>query len=180
MATAVALVNQLTGGIDGLHPLEAPRSAAERPPATRRRPRPRRPPADRRRPRHVPCSWAEDELREVLVSCGMGDVDAAAAAVNALLRRSGAAPHLIRHDTEPWHLHFHSADAGVIAGWAAGYAMGLAIVIGTGHADRLGVCTAQPCDRVYVDLSRNGTRRFCSTRCANRISVAARRASRAR
>ena len=117
-------------------------------------------------------SWA-DELREVFVSCGMGDVDAAAAAVNALLRRSGAAPHLIRHDTEPWHLHFHTADASLIAGWAAGYAMGLAIVIGTGHADRLGVCTAQPCDRVYVDLSRNGTRRFCSTRCANRISVAA-------
>ena len=30
VATAVALVNQLTGGIDGLHRLEAPRSAAER------------------------------------------------------------------------------------------------------------------------------------------------------
>ncbi|MFC6935784.1 CGNR zinc finger domain-containing protein [Actinomadura yumaensis] len=32
------------------------------------------------------------------------------------------------------------------------------------------------CDRVYVDTSRNGTRRFCSTACQNRVKTAAFRA----
>jgi len=36
----------------------------------------------------------------------------------------------------------------------------------------LGVCTAPRCDRVYVDTSRNGTRRFCSTACQNRVKAA--------
>jgi predicted RNA-binding Zn ribbon-like protein len=34
------------------------------------------------------------------------------------------------------------------------------------------VCTAPRCDRVYVDTSRNGTRRFCSTTCQNRVKAA--------
>ena len=40
-------------------------------------------------------------------------------------------------------------------------------------ADRLGVCDAARCDRVYVDTSRNGARRFCSTACQNRTKAAA-------
>jgi predicted RNA-binding Zn ribbon-like protein len=32
------------------------------------------------------------------------------------------------------------------------------------------------CDRVFVDVSRNGTRRFCSETCQNRVKVAAHRA----
>lgn len=43
-------------------------------------------------------------------------------------------------------------------------------------AGRLGVCTAERCDRVYVDTSKNGTRRFCSTACQNRVKAAAFRA----
>jgi len=45
-----------------------------------------------------------------------------------------------------------------------------------GVYDRLGVCTAPRCDRVYVDTSRNGTRRYCSTSCQNRVKTAAFRA----
>ena len=40
-------------------------------------------------------------------------------------------------------------------------------------AGRLGVCAAERCDRVYVDLSRNGAKRFCSTACQNRAKAAA-------
>jgi len=58
-------------------------------------------------------------------------------------------------------------------GWAAGCATGLAIVLGSEHYDRLGVCTAPHCDRVYVDTSRNRHRRFCSTACQNRVKAAA-------
>ena len=31
-------------------------------------------------------------------------------------------------------------------------------------------------DRVYLDASKNGTRRFCSTACQNRVKAAAHRA----
>jgi len=48
--------------------------------------------------------------------------------------------------------------------------------LGGSHSDRLGVCTAPRCDRVYVDTSRNGTRRYCSTSCQNRVKTAVFRA----
>jgi predicted RNA-binding Zn ribbon-like protein len=103
-------------------------------------------------------------------------VDDAAGQVNALLIRTGARPELERHDGEPWHLHFHAADGSLPNGWAAGCGTGLAVVLGGELSDRLGVCTAPRCDRVYVDTSRNGTRRYCSTSCQNRVKTAAFRA----
>ncbi|WP_203218370.1 CGNR zinc finger domain-containing protein [Nocardia brasiliensis] len=30
------------------------------------------------------------------------------------------------------------------------------------------MCSADNCDRVYLDTSRNGTKRFCGTACQNR------------
>ncbi|HEX6520627.1 MAG TPA: CGNR zinc finger domain-containing protein [Streptosporangiaceae bacterium] len=116
------------------------------------------------------------ELREVFAAVAAGSVDSAAELVNAMLVRTGARPALERHDGEPWHLHFHAADNSMVSGWAAGCATGLAVVLGGELYDRLGVCTAPRCDRVYVDISRNGTRRFCSTSCQNRVKTAAFRA----
>ena len=97
-----------------------------------------------------------------------------------MLAATGAHPELARHDGEPWHVHFHATGpASVATSWAAGCATGLAIVLGGEHYDRLGVCTAPRCDRVYVDTSRNGSRRFCSTACQNRVKAAAFRERRA-
>jgi len=129
-------------------------------------------------------SWEEaasfcfvaSELRAVFAAVSAGDVDDAAVLVNALLASTGARPVLERHDGEPWHLHFHSADNKMVSGWAAGCATGLAVVLGGELYDRLGICTAPRCDRVYVDTSRNGTRRYCSTSCQNRVKTAAFRA----
>jgi len=115
-------------------------------------------------------------LRSVFDSIEGGDVDAAAITLNALLAETGARPQLDRHDGEPWHLHFHGHTDTAAQGWGAGCATGLAVVLGTDMYDRLGVCTAPRCDRVYVDVSRNGTRRFCSTSCQNRVKAAAFRA----
>ena len=116
------------------------------------------------------------QLRVVFDAVHTGAVDEAASQVNALLAATGARPQLDRHDGEPWHLHFHGQTDGLAQGWAAGCATGLAVVLGTELYDRLGVCTAPRCDRVYVDVSRNGTRRFCSTSCQNRVKAAAFRA----
>ena len=52
---------------------------------------------------------------------------------------------------------------------------GLALALGSDRSGRLGVCAADPCDRVFTDTSRNGGRRFCSTRCQNRVKAAAHR-----
>ncbi|MFF0307100.1 CGNR zinc finger domain-containing protein [Streptosporangium sp. NPDC004379] len=115
-------------------------------------------------------------LREVFVAVAAGDIDAAARQVNALLEETRARPLLQRHDGEPWHLHFHGPGGTVAGDWGASCATGLAIVLGGEFHDRLGVCTAPHCDRVYVDVSRNGTRRFCGTACQNRVKTAAFRA----
>ncbi|GGS54723.1 hypothetical protein GCM10010156_11870 [Planobispora rosea] len=115
-------------------------------------------------------------LRAVFEAVAAGDIDAAALRVNALLEETRARPLLQRHDGEPWHLHFHGPGGTVAGDWAASCATGLAIVLGGEFRDRLGVCTAPHCDRVYVDVSRNGTRRFCGTACQNRVKTAAFRA----
>ncbi|MBB4684210.1 CGNR zinc finger domain-containing protein [Amycolatopsis jiangsuensis] len=115
-------------------------------------------------------------LREVFAAVDEGRVDDACERINTLLRDTHAAPVLARHDDEPWHLHFHAVDAEWARSWAAPMATGLAFVLGTTDRDRLGVCTAVACDRVFVDVSRNGTRRFCSTACQNRVKAAAFRA----
>jgi len=118
-------------------------------------------------------AWA---LRLVFDDVAAARLDQAADQVNELLSLTGARPRLDRHDGEPWHLHFHGATESLITGWAAGCVAGLAVVLGSDLHGRLGVCTADRCDRVYVDTSRNGTRRFCSTACQNRIKAAAFRA----
>ena len=115
-------------------------------------------------------------LRAVFAAADAGAVDSAAEQVNALLAASGAHPQLDRHDNEPWHLHFHGSSNSLPVGWSAGCATGLAVVLGTEMFDRLGVCTAPRCDRVYVDVSNNGTRQFCSVACQNRVKAAAFRA----
>jgi len=115
-------------------------------------------------------------LRTVFDAVEAEQVDEAARILNSMLAETGARPQLDRHDGEPWHLHFHSLSDSLAQGWAAGCATGLAVVLGTDMYRRLGVCTAPHCDRVYVDVSRNGTRRFCSTACQNRVKAAAFRA----
>ncbi|HUC58346.1 MAG TPA: CGNR zinc finger domain-containing protein [Streptosporangiaceae bacterium] len=115
-------------------------------------------------------------MRLVFADVAAGRLDGAAGQVNDLLAQTGARPHLDSHDGEPWHLHFHGRSDGLVTGWAAGCATGLAVVLGSELYGRLGVCTADRCDRVFVDISKNGMRRFCSTACQNRTKAAAFRA----
>ena len=52
-------------------------------------------------------------------------------------------------------------------------------VIRLGERDRLQVCSAEDCDDVYVDLSRNRSRKFCDGTCGTKANVAAYRARKA-
>ncbi len=119
------------------------------------------------------------QLRQVFTRASAGDLDTAAELVNDLIERYDALPRLQRHDGEPWHLHFHRPDATPADGWGGSLAVGLAFILGSEYADRMGVCSAPACDRVYIDTSRNGTKRYCSTACQNRVKTAAFRARKA-
>jgi hypothetical protein len=116
------------------------------------------------------------DIRPVFEHLSAGDIDRAAVLVNNLLETYQPAPYLEHHDGQPWHLHYHGHPHADPSGWGGGMCVGLATVIGGRFADRLGVCQATACDRVYVDTSKNGTRRFCSTACQNRVKAAAHRA----
>ncbi|HJP74544.1 MAG TPA: CGNR zinc finger domain-containing protein [Pseudonocardiaceae bacterium] len=112
------------------------------------------------------------ELRVVFGLLDQEDLDGACELVNKILTETEATPMLSHHDGEPWHLHFHSRDASWAQGWAGSMATATAMVLGSSMADRLGLCSAPSCDRAYVDTSRNGARRFCSTACQNRVKAA--------
>jgi predicted RNA-binding Zn ribbon-like protein len=105
--------------------------------------------------------------------------DVASDRINVLLSESKAVPHLTRHDGEPWHLHYAPADRPVWARLAAEAAMGLAGVIKAGGFARMKVCAADDCRDVFVDASKNQSRRFCNPEtCGNRATTAAYRARR--
>ena len=106
------------------------------------------------------------------------DEDGMVAAVNAILRDADALPQLVRHDESDFHLHATRPEAPLAARMAVEAAMALVDVLRQKQLDRLRVCGAEDCDDVLVDLSRNGSRRYCSTTCSNRVNVAAFRARR--
>ena len=110
-------------------------------------------------------------LREIFTDM-RGDLDAAACQLNALLAEYPASPHLAKEDGR-WRLHHHPGDLAVVPMWTSICAEAVARMIGGGHHERLGACDAADCDRVFLDLSRNASRRFCSTACQNRVKAAA-------
>ena len=99
--------------------------------------------------------------------------DDAAGLVNALLREAHALPQLVKHDGWDYHLHATPPDAPLADRMAVEAAMAFADVIRTQQLERLRLCAADDCDNVHVDLSKNRSRRFCGTLCANRTNVAA-------
>jgi predicted RNA-binding Zn ribbon-like protein len=105
--------------------------------------------------------------------------DEAVDLVNELLRESRALPRLVRHDGWSYHLHATEADAPLARRMAVEAAMAMVDVIRSNELRRLRVCAAGDCNDVMVDLSKNRSRRFCDTTCANRVNVAAFRARRA-
>lgn len=116
------------------------------------------------------------QVRAVFEATARDDLGGAVQGVNELLEATGARPRLDPDGHGGFALHFHGPDDGYVRGWQAGLASGLALALGSDLAGRLGVCGAPACDRVYVDGSKNGTRRFCSPRCQSRVKAAAHRA----
>jgi predicted RNA-binding Zn ribbon-like protein len=118
-------------------------------------------------------------LRPLLARVWELSVDDAVILVNDLLREARALPQLVKHDGWGYHLHATSPDAPLADRLAVEAAMAFTDVIRSGELERLRRCAAADCDNVHVDLSKNRSRRFCGTTCANRVNVAAYRSRQA-
>ena len=99
----------------------------------------------------------------------------AADALNSILADADAVPRLSLHGESP-HLHFETDDDDPARWLAAITAMGLAVAMIEGGYERFGSCGSSTCDDVFVDVSRNRSRRHCSDTCTTRENVAAHRA----
>ncbi|MCU1526870.1 MAG: RNA-binding protein [Frondihabitans sp.] len=99
--------------------------------------------------------------------------DEAVDEVNRLLREARALPQLMRHDGMNWHIHAVSQEAPLAVRIRVEVALAIADVIRSDEMGRLRACAAPDCTGVFVDLSRNGSKRFCSVRCGNRMNAVA-------
>jgi predicted RNA-binding Zn ribbon-like protein len=111
-------------------------------------------------------------LRELLTA----DRDEAVTMVNRMLAEAGAVPQLVRHDRFDWHIHATEPDQPLDRRILVETAMAMIDVIRADELSRLAICADETCRGVVLDLSRNRSRRFCSTACGNRNAVAAYRA----
>lgn len=114
-------------------------------------------------------------LRELLTS----DRDTAAGLVNQMLLEAGALPRLVRHDGNDWHIHAIGEDRALADRILVETAMAVVDLVRADELSRLDVCADPDCEGLVLDLSRNRSRKFCSTACGNRAAVAAYRARQA-
>ncbi|MFD8706963.1 CGNR zinc finger domain-containing protein [Kitasatospora sp. NPDC059648] len=129
-------------------------------------------------------SLTEDDLRQVQELrtrlrdvFGTESTEEAAELVNAIVAAAGTTPRLVNHDHHDWHIHYFAPHAALGPHLAAELGMALTFILMAGERERLRRCEAPDCARVFVDLSRNRSRRYCDSRtCGNRLHVAAYRA----
>jgi predicted RNA-binding Zn ribbon-like protein len=115
-------------------------------------------------------------IRDLLPALWTLPTDDAVVIINKMLADAHALPHLYRHDDFDWHLHATEQDAPFAERMRVEIALALVDVIRSGETDRLRVCAADDCTGLVLDLSRNGSKRFCSVRCGNRVNMIAFRA----
>lgn len=115
------------------------------------------------------------QTRELLRRVWSLDRDDAVTEINRWLRDASALPFLDRHDHFDWHLHATAPDAPLAERIRVEVALALADVIRSNETGRMRVCEAPDCTGLLLDLSRNGSKRFCSVRCGNRMNQVAHR-----
>jgi predicted RNA-binding Zn ribbon-like protein len=114
------------------------------------------------------------QLRDIFTA---PSTEVAAELVNHLVAAVNATPRLTNHDGHGWHMHYFAPHAALADHLAAELGMALGLILMAGERERLRRCEAPDCARVFVDLSRNRSRRYCDSRtCGNRMHVAAYRA----
>jgi predicted RNA-binding Zn ribbon-like protein len=123
------------------------------------------------------CTRAELEtvraIRPRLYELLSAQRDDAVNLVNGILADFRARPRLVRNDTLDWHICAVVDHDTLASRILVETAMAMTNVITADEMGRLGVCIADGCYGLFLDSSRNRSRRYCSTACANREAVAA-------
>jgi predicted RNA-binding Zn ribbon-like protein len=134
----------------------------------------------------VPAEVGEDDvaaardLRERLrAGFDAASEEEAVEALNAILRDFGEPPQL-EGDGRRWRFRYGPRDGKPMDVVAPSAALGLLEAIRAHGLERFGRCRAHPCRCVFVDRSRNGSRRYCCELCADRANQAASRRRRRR
>ena len=109
-----------------------------------------------------------DRLRGVFTE---PDLTSRVRLVNDLLATAASPPYISQHDGRAPHFHYAVHDAPLVHRIKAYTAGGLAHAL-CDDPRRIGCCHRPGCGTVFIDTSRNGRRRFCTTRCANHTHVA--------
>lgn len=102
------------------------------------------------------------------------DEETAVVFLNRILGESRAVPQLEREGRE-WRFRYVGPLLDVLS---ATTASSLLDAIRADGWDRFGRCAGSPCCCVFVDRSRNRSRRYCSALCADRVAAAAYRSRR--
>lgn len=116
------------------------------------------------------------ELRPVFEAGEADDRGEVVGRLNELMARHPITPRISDHDEHDLHLHVATDNASAAELLVGESLLGLATLVCDLGPDRLGVCSATPCNNVFVDTSPNRSRRYCSERCSSRANVAAFRA----
>ena len=101
-------------------------------------------------------------------------INDAVATLNAVLAEHARPPRLERAGRE-WRFSYGPDESAGILFLAAPTAVGLLETIRDHGLSRFGRCTAHPCRCVFVDRSRNRSRRYCCDLCADRANQQAAR-----
>ncbi len=105
-----------------------------------------------------------DALRKVFMSAAAGAEGEAVRSLNALLIQHPIHPQISGHDGQDWHLHL--TESGTVSDrYAAGAVFGLTATVNEMGLGRLRVCAADGCRDVFIDISSDRSRRYCSDRC---------------
>lgn len=115
------------------------------------------------------------ELRKVFDAAHDGRSAEVVEQLNHLLQRHRPQASISGHDDADWHLHVADIDDPVAIQYAAGAVMGLTMAFLDLGVGRFGRCADPRCNGVFLDTSRNRSRRYCSDRCSTRANVAAHR-----
>jgi predicted RNA-binding Zn ribbon-like protein len=94
--------------------------------------------------------------------------DEAVRELNAVLRGSAAKPQFVRRGEE-WEIEWTGRLPDTIG---SATAISLLEAIRSDGWERFGICAGAPCCCVFVDRSKNRSRRFCSALCADRVAQA--------
>jgi predicted RNA-binding Zn ribbon-like protein len=131
--------------------------------------------ADRMRESDVDCVRALRSRLDAVFDAG--SEAEAVELVNALVREYGTPPQLER-DGGRWCVRSWPDESKGLDFVAAFAAAGLLDALRTYGWRRFGRCEGSPCRCAFVDRTRNRSRRYCCTLCADRVAQARSRARR--